>query len=56
MAAVSRPESVSKLVLLDPAVPPDLTSPMEPIPKGFVDLIASRQLPKSCAYTACQSK
>ena len=40
MQAGTNPESVSRLVLLDPAVPLAHISPMKPLPEGFVKAIA----------------
>jgi len=42
MQAASRPASVDRLVLLDPAVPLARTSPMKPLPTGLVNLLARR--------------
>jgi pimeloyl-ACP methyl ester carboxylesterase len=42
LLAISDPGLITKLVLLDPAVPGEGPSSMEPIPKGFVDWIADR--------------
>ncbi len=42
LQAVSRPASVARLVLLDPAVPLARTSPMKPLPTGLVNLLAMR--------------
>jgi glycerol-3-phosphate dehydrogenase len=42
LQAGANPESVSKLVLLDPAVPLARTSPLKPLPDAFVRLLARR--------------
>ena len=42
MQAASRPHTVARLVLLDPAVPLAITSPMKPLPTGLVNLLARR--------------
>jgi pimeloyl-ACP methyl ester carboxylesterase len=42
MQAGANPQSVSRLVLLDPAVPLARTSPMKPLPAAFVRLLAAR--------------
>ena len=42
MQAASRPDTVARLVLLDPAVPRARTSPMKPLPTGLVRLLARR--------------
>jgi pimeloyl-ACP methyl ester carboxylesterase len=42
MQAGANPASVSRLVLLDPAVPLAKTSPLKPLPDGFVRLLAKR--------------
>jgi glycerol-3-phosphate dehydrogenase len=42
MQAGANPMSISHLVLLDPAVPLARTSPIKPLPAGFVRLLAQR--------------
>jgi pimeloyl-ACP methyl ester carboxylesterase len=42
MQAGANPQSVSRLVLLDPAVPLARTSPMKPLPAAFVRMLAAR--------------
>ncbi len=42
MQAGASPESVSRLVLLDPAVPLAKTSPMKPLPQVWVKVLAQR--------------
>jgi pimeloyl-ACP methyl ester carboxylesterase len=42
MQAASNPDSVARLVLLDPAVPLAKTSPMKPLPTALVNLLARR--------------
>jgi glycerol-3-phosphate dehydrogenase len=42
LQAVTEPDTVSRLALLDPAVPLASTSPMKPVPTWLVDLLARR--------------
>ena len=42
MQAGANPASVSRLILLDPAVPLARTSPMKPLPAAFVRMLAKR--------------